>query len=573
MDPMNFIDVFNHAINAQFIGGNWWGACAIALLISAAVAAIGKMVAEVIGSEEVRAWSTDEFSEFIFSVILIGLIIPIVTVINLATISLVGSGIDYFTMGRIFLSGIEAQIVKTISELMTLEFTYLFFSSFKLPLELIGVAGGVAAAGTGIGLPVGIISIITSILVSIIFPLGRPFAILSAPLDMLIKFSYTSLFIVITQYELLNVLEKTMFTFILPIGIVMKAFPLTRRTGGSLITIAIIGYIIYPLSVNFGAIVYQETMNEMNLTGPAKFSPNIDISKVSIIDPPKQKSNLKKNDTISFQVLGKKGIYRIWVSSGPEPWSCVTSVGKEWYCVIDESGKYACNDSSVGKYTITQQEFGEITQPPFTQPPLIGYIRWKIVKKSADILYRCYDLANASQYKNLEINFFSLKSHNIKDNADNSIKIDAYEKSETAIGTEYITYGYDEIDLFVGDRCKENLFTKLLCKLGYDFKRSEKEDITTKKNIGTILKGMGEGITTVVSSMGKGTLKGYIILVPFTTAHIFIDLTEKLPSVLFGPVVALLNLIFSIIISVAAFTAISPVIGGDADITALSKLI
>lgn len=50
-------------------------------------------------------------------------------------------------------------------------------------------------------------------------------------------------------YRLLELFEATMFTFFLPVGLILRTFPMTRGVGGFLIALAIGGYIVFPLSV------------------------------------------------------------------------------------------------------------------------------------------------------------------------------------------------------------------------------------------------------------------------------------------------------------------------------------
>lgn len=52
---------------------------------------------------------------------------------------------------------------------------------------------------------------------------------------------------VYTQINLLQWIESSMFTIYLPIGIVLRSFPLTRGAGATLMAIAIGLYIVYPL--------------------------------------------------------------------------------------------------------------------------------------------------------------------------------------------------------------------------------------------------------------------------------------------------------------------------------------
>ncbi len=69
------------------------------------------------------------------------------------------------------------------------------------------------------------------------------------PLTVLQTVAVGGLFAVIAQYVVLIVIRDTFLTFMVPFGLVLRAFPITRKLGSSLLAIFVGAYIFYPLGL------------------------------------------------------------------------------------------------------------------------------------------------------------------------------------------------------------------------------------------------------------------------------------------------------------------------------------
>lgn len=70
-----------------------------------------------------------------------------------------------------------------------------------------------------------------------------------------------------TQKMLLDFIESTVPTLILPLGVLMRAFPFTRKTGSTVLCFGIVAYFIYPLSVLVNARIYDMLENPVCAAG------------------------------------------------------------------------------------------------------------------------------------------------------------------------------------------------------------------------------------------------------------------------------------------------------------------
>jgi len=69
------------------------------------------------------------------------------------------------------------------------------------------------------------------------------------------------------QKMLLTFIETSVPTVILPLGLVMRTFPFTRKTGSTIVAFAFAAYFIYPLSVLVNAKIYESLENPQCAAG------------------------------------------------------------------------------------------------------------------------------------------------------------------------------------------------------------------------------------------------------------------------------------------------------------------
>lgn len=255
--------IVEQAINAQFRGGEWLTACILALSISAAMSALAWMISNFLESSSLKGWAREEISQFVFSATIIGLLFPLLLLINTVSIAYVGS--DPIPLAQSFLTTLGNTLSNTYGHVLGLNMWFAILSSVEIKGTVL-TAALAAVAGPEV-LPATAIALLTNTVV----PYGLPFELAVRPLGAVIDLLPPMILSVLVQQQLLTFITQVMLTFILPIGIAMRAFPLTRKTGSTLIAIAITSYIIYPITLSFDGIIYNQANTVFS--APTYFSP------------------------------------------------------------------------------------------------------------------------------------------------------------------------------------------------------------------------------------------------------------------------------------------------------------
>lgn len=71
----------------------------------------------------------------------------------------------------------------------------------------------------------------------------------------------------IAQKMLLNFIEETMLMYILPLGLLFRAFPFSRKTGSTIVAVVFAAYFIYPISILINYQMYNMVQNPQGAPG------------------------------------------------------------------------------------------------------------------------------------------------------------------------------------------------------------------------------------------------------------------------------------------------------------------
>jgi hypothetical protein len=77
----------------------------------------------------------------------------------------------------------------------------------------------------------------------------------------------TTLASVVGQKMLLDFVEETMLSYFLPLGLLMRVFPFTRRTGSTIIAVVFAAYFIYPISILVNQQIFEMIANPQPMGG------------------------------------------------------------------------------------------------------------------------------------------------------------------------------------------------------------------------------------------------------------------------------------------------------------------
>lgn len=506
MAPVDMLQTFQMALDSQFAGGEWWTINVLSLMISIGVIAVGYAVAAVMKSSELKGWVNEEFSQFLFSAVIIGLLVVMIPIVQVIAISLFDG--DYFESGRTYFVELTGKIEGSITRMTVLRTTYSVFEKTRIPIPAWFIAVGYGA------------------------PMKAPIG----PFMTLQKMLYPALMSSLAQLELLNFMKNTMFTFILPIGIALRAFPVTRRTGSTLIAIAVVGYVIYPLSVNYGLVMYNSVKDEIGqgetpLPGISVYGDLINREH-PIVDT----KYMSKDDYIRWSVLVPKYGYRIW---------------KNQDCSAYPSISWKSED-----------------QPPRDT----SYKIWELTEDSEPV---CYESIRRGEGKFGEPVIFRLENETVEENKDLSMIFEVYNIYDNGTAN---AIGYDKISVFVGDPCKKSLFNSIGCYAGYDFTGRELTATGTGLSIGTGFKDamvdLAKNSGWVRAAQGDSVFwKSKALFTPFLASYTFLDFTESLPQAMFPAFMSVFTLVFSLVVSVASFRGISQMMRGESSIQQLGRLV
>jgi len=543
----DFVQIVQQAIDSQFHGGEWLATSVLALSVSASLAAIAWMLSEFLKSSDLKGWAKEELAQFVYSAALIALLFPLLILLHSMSISFFGY--DYYTVGKIYLVKISANLETSMAYLISLKQLFEGLGSVKVPLALVTVP----TAFTGVGLVETIVAVISNSQIDYFGPLKSGVA----PVDVVLKAVTPALFATLVQIQLLEFMQKTMLTFVLPMGLVFRAFSLTRRAGSTLIALALVGAIIYPLSVCFIGPIYDSVAGDFDQGNLTVKQPSFGAITQEI--PPVGAYYMNKStDYFQWRINANNYTYRVWY--------------------LLQSGTGRC-PSTLNVWS-SDEVGGNFTQPPLGQ----GYGIWEqhrnieVMSDTGGIdyvdTYRCFQVAETgfgTAGKELVFGLNSPTLVNVEDK-ETEILIDAYSHKT---GEPDKQLGYLSTRVFLGDPCKDDIFNWFSCYFGRKVAANPSASLTADKQALAVAKGGIIAISDTFGSLKDSVLRGgaWIVWTPTLASYVYLETTERLPAMVFSVIMTTVTLIFTLIMSLSSFRSISATLGGEGEITELSRLI
>jgi len=553
----------------------WWNV-AIALGIAAAMSAIGWMLAEALRSSELKAWSKKELTEFFITVSILSVIVLVVAFAESITTAMVGT--DYFESAKTHLSEMRNLLFTTAYDLSLEASFYAVFTKMRIDLGTFVTFAAMIFTG-GAGAALGLLDFI-GITVMPFDPLSNA----TGALVDSIKFIFTVYMLVVGQITLLDFIEKTMLTIILPLGVLFRAFPLTRKTGSTLIAISLIAYFVYPLSIDIGGVIYDKVSYLM--------PKNINIEKivdvggnVAAIDISPMLTMAKAKVTSAKWALYGNGTYRLWYSLDKkcpdfDPEISNSSInpnsGKSWECscLVRESGLFCdeCSGSSSSFYNNGEKS---LQQPPFDPANPGEYSKWVIKYYGVSSIspdYICYTMIKNGTFKG-KLSYITNQFSTSYENREQSYLMDVYNSSGNGTTKEYSAGGMDDITVFIGDP-KSSDWTAAEERMG---KIVGMSSVSTR---GSYIKFV-ESIFQAMNNLGselvqvQGSYSPLIIITnpPMLASAVYLSITDRMPRIIIPVVTILFTFVISFILTISTFKGVSPAFGGESDIPGLGKLL
>ncbi len=220
-----------------FLGG-WEAAALTALLVSFGIIGIGFAIGIGFGYHELEEWAKKEMYEIFMSGVILGVLIAFVNILFGISTNLAG--------------GNPLDVAHNYLNQMLFDTAGTFLQLFLYNMYI----AAVSTLMIGFFIPISIPPWITIRIGSYVMP-EAGFSAMTLGIDTIFNLISVMLALILTEQVLLDFFRIVMFKYILPLGVLMRTFPLTRVAGSTIIAVAIGAYIIYPLSIIYSAQLYN----------------------------------------------------------------------------------------------------------------------------------------------------------------------------------------------------------------------------------------------------------------------------------------------------------------------------
>jgi hypothetical protein len=220
---------------------DWIPAAGAAVAVAFLIVGVAYMLGSLFSHGGIIAWAKGEFWEAVMSGVMVAMVFFIAALLGDLAFALAGQ--DHIAAGNDYLVEIGGQLLYiTGNALGTIQmYSYLSSSWVRafVPIPLVPMQFLVVVY-------------LRSIFTLAIFAGYSEIVQGVAPIFYLL---WSAWFAVMAQSALLEFARNSMMSFFLPLGIIARAFPFTRRIGGSLIALALVLYFVYPVSLAFCKVV------------------------------------------------------------------------------------------------------------------------------------------------------------------------------------------------------------------------------------------------------------------------------------------------------------------------------
>lgn len=556
-------DIVSHSIQTVF-STDWFASSILALLISVALSAIAWMLSSAFQSSELKGWAKKELSEFIVSALILVLAVPLLLTITSLTIAyatavkpdLSYTSADPFSLAKDYLDKVENQLASVYAEVSGSIIALTLVSGFSLDLGLLAkglIALGVTAVSGVGGVLAGTIGFFTKF--GIVIKMGAPFGLILSFLSPLQSSMVVVLLAFFVQKEILLFVQAAALPVLLPVGVLLRAFPLTRRAGSTLIALSLILFIVYPLTLAFVGQMYDVTY---------------DAVKRGVVVPESRVSPLPS--LLISRDLPESGRYYLdynqefrWTAYHNITYSIWHDVPCDQVTQATWSSQVVNNNinpppSTFQYWKVTKEELEEAVDP---QTGLSG-------SRQVSICYKRFQTGIASSGDSFG---FILSRENYP-------QID-YKKHYIALvaqldepNTQNIADSNIEFfSLYLGNPCSRSapLLDWFLCKIGLIGDTQINDVAYSSIMVDSGIYGL-KGLTETLGSAGAYTISS-VGLTPLAAGYVFYDFTQSLPLILLPLVIVIFTFVIIILVSVSMFRSVSSTLGGETELIELGRLI
>ncbi len=218
---------------------SWLPVVFLAMLVGFLFAAILYMGSQYLRNAEMEVWARTEFSEAAVSAFFVANALLFLAILNAAIVPTFAGSNDIYDTAYCYINDVTNQLAHVYGKIATAIFAWGMF----------GYLGGSLAAV----IPIFFIQLKVGVSASPFYGLG----IVATTLGVASSFLSFSIFSIVGQGVFLGFVNDTMSRFFLPLGIILRSFALTRRLGGTLMAVAIVLFIGYPMTMLMNQTIYN----------------------------------------------------------------------------------------------------------------------------------------------------------------------------------------------------------------------------------------------------------------------------------------------------------------------------
>ncbi|MFH8119818.1 MAG: hypothetical protein QXS37_03380 [Candidatus Aenigmatarchaeota archaeon] len=621
-------------LNTWFGGADWVVASVISLFIFTTVVGLIYFLSSLFQSERLKRRADEELRELYSSILIFSLTFSVIGILYAVTVSLSPSGINYIENAKnffynqedktgIFYSSFRAAYnlitqVSAITIISTAQVNLINYigTSIKLVGEVLNKIPTqyTIVAGSALNLAGDTLKLISQFF-NITFSPFASFNLLVDPLEELFSIAMMNSYAAYIQYTLLDFLTHPTFQIIFPLGLFLRCFPISRRTGSTLIAISLVGMIFYPLSVNLSQMIYNDLVS---IFGRSElYIPSLEGGIGVYLIHPDEGSQII-DEPIEWEIISpNEKFWRVWKKvkcsdldvSQDRLWNCtcgaITTEGRTEYVpqeVILDDGTVA--QIYVSKYIPPEIKEGCIcngTERKNEQPPIDNPLRYlglhvktlfqnSLEQGATPSIYEaesCYRLIINGTGEYIE---FYPRKYGIDDTVA-TLMVDAYDYD----GNSYTPIGIEESTFIVGHPCKG--FKTAQCLQGVTMKVTEEisggsgSTSAVSGVVGTAASGVYSGVIDFLKDiMGKGAIlpgaatglavaPGIIPMVigiaytPSMAGIMYLNFGSTIPPILVPVLGNVISIVLALIISITGFRSVSLTLGGETRILGLAKIV
>lgn len=217
----------------------------ISLMISVLWFALFYMFGKLMDTPEIYARVEEEKNQFFTTIFIVVAVVTISATIN-SVISQMFCGnttsCDLFSFAKSWIDTLRTEMIQFYVMLYIGEFMIGTVSTMSFSVMLLRIITGVFPLQFGVG-PLSGVSLYAEGLITVL------------------NWMELAIASIIMKQVILEFVEYAALSIILPLGVVLRAFPLTRTTGSSIIAFSIVLYFIVPLSFAFSNYMLFELYN------------------------------------------------------------------------------------------------------------------------------------------------------------------------------------------------------------------------------------------------------------------------------------------------------------------------